>query len=64
MTPDDLKLACDRAGGVYALARMIGKWPKYLYRRINGDAPVSRMDALAVQKAVEILNANEQGDKR
>ena len=37
MTPAKLRKACDKVGGVYAMARLLGKGhpPQYLYRRIN-----------------------------
>jgi hypothetical protein len=52
MTPAELRAACDQAGGVYDLARMLGKRPKYLYRRINGESPISTMDELAIRQAL------------
>ena len=37
MTPAKLRKACDKVGGVYAMARLFSKGhpPQYLYRRIN-----------------------------
>ena len=37
MTPAKLRKACDKVGGVCAIARPLGKGhtPQYLYRRIN-----------------------------
>ena len=39
MTPAKLRKACDKVGGVYAMARLFGKGhpPQYLYRRINRE---------------------------
>jgi hypothetical protein len=53
MTPAQLRAACEQAGGVYKLAALIGKRAKYLYRRINGEVPISMIDDLAIRKALE-----------
>ena len=61
MTPAKLRKACDKAGGVYAMARLLGKGhpPQYLYRRINRKVASSEMDALAIRKAIELASERE-----
>jgi DNA-binding transcriptional regulator YdaS (Cro superfamily) len=56
ITPAQLRKACDKVGGVYAMARLIGKGhtPQYLYRRLKGKVKISEMDALAIRKALEL----------
>jgi hypothetical protein len=56
MTPGQLRKACDRVGGVYAMARFIGKasTPQYLYRRLREEVAISAFDALAIRKALEM----------
>jgi len=61
MTPAKLRKACDKVGGVYAMARLLGKGhtPHYLYRRINRKVAISEMDALAIRKAIEPASERE-----
>ena len=61
MTPVKLRKACDKVGGVYAMARLFGKGrpPQYLYRRINRKVAISEMDALAIRKAIEHASERE-----
>jgi len=48
-TPAKLRKACDKVGGVYAMAKLFvkGHPPQYLYRRVNRKVAISEMDALA-----------------
>ena len=55
MTPNELRSLCNQVGGVYAMARLIGKTPKYLYRRINSEVAISELDVLAITRAVEVV---------
>src|SRR5262249_35317907 len=61
MTPAKLRKACDKVGGVYAMARLLGKGhpPQYLYRRVNRKVAISEMDALAIRKAIELASERE-----
>ena len=60
-TPAKLRKACDKVGGVYAMARLLGKGhtPQSLYRRINRKVVISEMDALAIHKAIEPASERE-----
>lgn len=60
MTRSELRSACDQVGGVYVLAAMLGKRPKYLYRRLNGETEITTLDALAVQKVLELAATKEE----
>ena len=46
MTPAKLRKACDKVGGVYAMARRLGKGhtPQSLYGRINRKIAISKME--------------------
>ena len=61
MTPAKLRKACDKLGGVYAMARLFGKGhlPQYLYRRTNRKVAISQMDSLAIRKAIELASERE-----
>jgi hypothetical protein len=61
MTPAKLRKACDKVGGVYAMASLFGKGhpPQYLDRRISRKVALSEMDALASRKAIELASERE-----
>ncbi len=59
MNAVQLRAACNRAGSVSALARLIGKPRQYLQRRLRGECPVSKLDELAILKALGIESVNE-----
>lgn len=61
MTPHQLRAACVRAGGVAALAKLIGKPRLYVQRRLtpsdrnrNEPYPVGLIDELAILKALNL----------
>ena len=60
MTPAKLRKACDKVGGVYTMARLLGKGhTPHVYRRINRKVAISEMDALAIRKAIELASERE-----
>lgn len=73
MTRVQLRVACVRAGGVAALANLIGKPRLYLQRRLTPSGsksgvpqPINPMDELAILKALNLKSTNQlikEGDK-
>jgi DNA-binding transcriptional regulator YdaS (Cro superfamily) len=61
MTPADLWIICDSlndersTGGQSRLARLLGWNHSTVYRKLTGQSPISESDALAIQKAVEMV---------
>ena len=60
MTPADLRAICDSlndergTGGQSRLARLLEWHHSTVWRKINGQSPITESDALAIQKAVEM----------
>lgn len=61
MTPADLRAITlslnDKrvAGGPTKLARLLGWHHSTVWRKLNGQSPITESDALAIHKAVETL---------
>ena len=59
MTPAALRAICDSlddardTGGQSKLARLLGWDHSTVWRKLNGNSPITESDALAIQKAVE-----------
>jgi hypothetical protein len=62
MTPADLRAICDSLndedgmGGQSKLARMLGWHHSTIWRKLNGKSRIINSDALAIKKALEIVN--------
>ncbi|MBV8591929.1 MAG: hypothetical protein JO212_18050 [Acetobacteraceae bacterium] len=63
MTPANLRAICDSlndergTGGQTKLARLLGWHYSTLWRKLNGNSPITESDALAIQKAMENAGA-------
>jgi DNA-binding transcriptional regulator YdaS (Cro superfamily) len=61
MAPADLRAICDSlndergTGGQTKLARLLGWHHSTVWRKINGKSPITESDALAIQRAVEMV---------
>ncbi len=61
MTPADLRAICDSlndehgTGGQSRLARLLDLHHSTVWRKLNGKSPITESDALAIQKAVEMV---------
>ena len=62
MTPADLRAITislndeHGTGGQSMLARLLGWHHSTVWRKLNGQSPITESDALAIQKAVEMAN--------
>jgi DNA-binding transcriptional regulator YdaS (Cro superfamily) len=62
MTPADLRAICDSlddergTGGQSRLASRLGWHHSTVWRKLNGQSPITESDALAIQKAVEMAS--------
>jgi hypothetical protein len=60
MTPADLRSMCDSlnaergTGGQSRLARLLKWHHSTIWRKLNGQSPITESDALAIRKAVEM----------
>jgi hypothetical protein len=63
LTPADLRVICDTlndehgTGGQSRLARLLGWHYTTVWRKLNGKSPIKQDDELAIQKAVEVIEA-------
>jgi hypothetical protein len=64
MTPADLRAICESlngersTGGQSKLARLLEWDYSTLSRKLNGKSPITKSDALAIQKAVEMAGGS------
>jgi plasmid maintenance system antidote protein VapI len=62
MTPADLRAICnwlnDKRGtrGQSKLARLLGWHHSTIWRKLNGKSRITESDALAIQKALELMH--------
>ncbi len=60
MPPADLRAICDLlndergSGGQSRLARLLKWHHSTVWRKLNGESPITKADARAIQKAVEL----------
>jgi DNA-binding transcriptional regulator YdaS (Cro superfamily) len=63
MTPADLRAICNAlndergTGGQSKLARLLDWHHSTVWRKLNGQSPITESDALAIQKAVAMAEA-------
>ena len=60
LTPKEVEAYADDAGGVQALAKMVGATRQTVYRWINGDVPCQGMSARVVQLAAMVEVEDDQ----
>ena len=60
MPPSDLRSLCDslNPGGQSKFARMLGWSHSTFWRKLNGKSKISESDAMAIQKALELIDVN------
>jgi hypothetical protein len=60
-----ISLNDDRStGGRTRLARLVGWYCSTVWRKLNGKSPITKSDALAIQKAVEMAGGRSSRVRR